>query len=119
MGSRSAETDKLHVPPRPMCPETLRTEMTWEELSGRGVLVAYSVVHIAPTAMVEAGYGRGAPYCVGVVQLEEGPRMSGQILGVDVARPESIRIGSAVEARFLEEGEGDSREVRLAFEAKS
>jgi uncharacterized OB-fold protein len=91
--------------------------MTWNAMSGKGKLIAFSVVHIVPTAMQEAGYGRGNPYCVGVVELDEGPRISGQILGVDVGNPESIAVGTHVEAKFIDRGEGDDRKTFLAFEA--
>jgi uncharacterized OB-fold protein len=43
--------------------------------------------------MVEQGYGRNNPYCTGIVKLEEGPRLSARILGVDAANPQLIQTG--------------------------
>ena len=79
--------------------------MAWESLSGRGTLVAFTTIHIAPTAMVEAGYGRDNPYCTGIVKLDEGPSISAQILGVDSKQPEQIAIGTQVEVIFVEGAE--------------
>jgi uncharacterized OB-fold protein len=84
--------------------------MEWVEFSGLGKLLAFTCVHIAPTAMLEVGYSRSNPYCTGIVQLDEGPGISAQILGVDASRPNEIKIGtrlcvdlaeSAAEGSFL------------------
>ncbi len=115
MGSRCAACDEIHVPPRPFC-NHCEGESEWVELSGRGQLAAFTVVYIAPTAMLEAGYGRKQPYCSGVVELDEGPRISAQILGVDVAHPETITIGTPLRAAFVERGEGEAKRTFLAFE---
>jgi uncharacterized OB-fold protein len=91
--------------------------MVWTELSGKGRLAAFTTVHIAPTAMIEAGYGRDNPYCTGVVELEEGVGISAQILGVDALQPEKITIGTPLEKVFLEQEaapDGEKR-TRLAF----
>ena len=74
---------------------------TGVEMSGKGELVAFTTVHIAPTAMIEAGYGRKNPYCTGIVQLDEGPAISAQILGVDAARPQEIEIGMPLRVTFV------------------
>ncbi len=116
MGSRCRTNGKLYVPPRAMCPESHSTDMEWAEMSGKGNLRAYTVIAVGPTAMVEEGYNIKNPYCAGVVKLEEGPSVTGQILGVDVAHPETIKIGMSLKATFVERGEGDERRTYLAFE---
>ncbi|MEJ2211720.1 MAG: Zn-ribbon domain-containing OB-fold protein [Anaerolineae bacterium] len=116
MGARCASCGALHVPPRALCPACFGGELDWEEMSGRGHLVAFTTVHIAPTAMIEAGYGRQNPYCAGIVQLAEGPAVSAQILGVDPARPEEIQIGTPLRVAFVRRGEGEQVRTYLAFE---
>ncbi len=116
MAAHCADCGALYLPPRSRCPYCGSVEMTWSELSGRGRLSAYTVIHIAPTLMLQAGYGRDKPYCAGVVQLEEGPAISGQILGADASRPETVAIGAPVQVSFVERGEGDARKTFLAFE---
>lgn len=114
MGSRCAATDELFVPPRALCPTTYSDEMVWQELSGDATLVAYTVVNIGPSAMIDAGYDRKNPYCTGIVKLAEGPRMSAQIVGVDTTQPETIAIGTALRVTFVTRGEAEQR--YLAFE---
>jgi uncharacterized OB-fold protein len=92
--------------------------MLWEELSGNGELIAFTTVHIAPTAMIAAGYGRNKPYCSGVVRLEEGPSISAQILGVDSSDPMSIKIGTRLTVEYLERGEGEDKKTFLAFQSQ-
>ncbi|NJN43803.1 MAG: OB-fold domain-containing protein [Anaerolineae bacterium] len=79
--------------------------MTWTEMSGEGKLAAFTVIHIPPTHMAEVGYGRDNPYCSGIVRLNDGPAISAQIMGVDVTKPESIRIDTPLRAEFIEMGE--------------
>lgn len=116
MGSHCRSCGARHVPPRPLCPACYSQEMQWEELGGKGKLVAFTTIYIAPTAMIEAGYGRDNPYCTGIVQLDEGPAISAQILGVDPGRPEQVRIGTPLRVTFVERAEGEKRRTYLAFE---
>jgi uncharacterized OB-fold protein len=90
--------------------------MEWEEMDGHGKLLAFTMVHIAPTAMIEAGYHRNNPYCAGIVQLDEGPAISAQILGVDPNTPVEIEIGAPLHATYVERGEGEAKRTYLAFE---
>jgi hypothetical protein len=115
MGSRCTSCDGLYLPPRPLCPGCFGEEMEWVEMKGDGQLVAFTTVHIALTAMIEAGYGRNDPYCAGVVALDEGPSISAQILGVDETQPQEITIGTPLHVDFLERGEGDEQRTCLAF----
>ena len=115
MGARCESCGAVFVPPRPMCRECHGSEMEWVELSGKGKLAAFTIVHIAPTAMIEAGYGRENPYCAGVVELEEGPMISAQVLGVEVTHPEGIQLGIALELSPVQRGEGENARTALAF----
>ena len=117
MGSRCESCGALHLPPRALCPACYSEETEWVEMSGQGKLVAFTTVHIAPTAMIEAGYDRKNPYCAGIVELENGARISAQILGVDLTRPEAIEIGTPLHVAFVQRGEGEAQRTYLAFEA--
>ena len=116
MGCRNSTSGTLYVPPRSYCSKSHTDDMKWEEMSGKGKLVAYTVITVAPTHMLKAGYGFKNPYCTGIVELEEGPRISGQILGVDVAHPEKIEIGTPVQATFIDRGEGEEKRTFLGFQ---
>ena len=116
MGSQCQLCGTLHVPPRAICPDCYGADMEWVEMSGEGELVAFTTIHIAPTAMLEAGYDRKNPYCTGIVQLAEGPAVSAQILGVDPTKPQEIEIGTPLRVAFIQRGEGEQARTYLAFE---
>lgn len=80
-------------PQRAICPQCQSDEVEVVEFSGKGKLVAYTIIFVPPTHMAEAGYSGKNPYCVGIVELEEGVRITAQILDVDVFAPQSIKIG--------------------------
>ncbi len=117
MGSRCKKCGALFLPPRPFCGQCLGGETEWFQFSGRGKLVSYSVVRVGTTSYEAKGYSRDNPYCWGVVQLDEGPRISALLLGADLSRPDSIKIGQPVEAVFPDEGteEGERNPVTFRF----
>ena len=106
MGTRCKGCKAYVAPPRPICLECGSKNIEWTSLSGKGELEAFTVIHIPPTALVEK-----APYAVGIVKLEEGPMITGRLVGVDIKKPEEIRVGMKVEAAFFEE----AGKVILAF----
>lgn len=116
MGSRDQNTGQVYLPPRPINPVNHSSSMEWTELKGSGKLQAFTIVYIATSAMIEAGYDRKNPYCVGIVKLDEGPMISGLIEGLDVFHPESIKIGIPVRLKFIDRGDAESKKTFLAFE---
>ncbi len=111
MGSRCVKDGALYLPPRALCAQDFSSEMEWVEFRGRGRLAAFSIIYIGPDHMIEAGYGRETPYCAAIIELEEGPKISAQLLDVDVFRPETIHIGMSVQAIYIQR----SQETVLAF----
>ena len=116
MGARCEDCGALYLPPRPMCTACFGKQMSWVEMSGAGKLAAFTAIHIAPTAMIEAGYGRNNPYIAGIIQLEEGPSISAQVLGIAPDQPEQVVIGTPMKVVFVDRGEGEARRTFLAFE---
>jgi len=104
MGSKCKKCGAPSLPPRPLCLKCKSHEIEWTELKGKGKLVAFTVIGVGPPTMIAEGYDRDHPYCSGVVELEEGPRITTQIVGVDVDHPENIKIGTPLTADFLERG---------------
>ena len=115
MGSRCKKCGALYVPPRAICVKCHSSEMEWEEMKGEGKLIAFTCIAVAPPPMMKQGYGRNNPYCSGVVQLDEGPRVDARILGVDTKNPETIKLGMRMKAKFLHI-DGDKPKTYLAFE---
>ena len=50
-----------------------------------------------------AAFADQVPYNVSIVELEEGPRLMTNVVGVD---PASVKVGDAVRVVFTEIGEG-------------
>lgn len=117
VGSHCKNCGHFSVPSKIICPECRSTEVEPHEFSGKGKLAAFSVIYFGPTFMKDFGYGPQNPYVAGIVDLEEGPRVSAQILGLDIAHPESIQIGTPLAVAFIERGEGDAKKVVLGFQA--
>jgi uncharacterized OB-fold protein len=115
MGTRCQSCGTLHLPPRPICTACHGEDLEWAEMSGQGQLIAFTTVHIAPTAMLAEGYGRNNPYCTGIVQLQEGPAISAQILDVDTQQPQNIKIGTPLSVAFIERGNEEAKQTFLAF----
>ena len=117
MGTKCKASGIVYLPPRPYCSVSHSSDMEWVEMSGKGKLEAFTVTLFGPTRMVEAGYGPKNPYCVGVVRLDEGPAISAQILGLDLSKPEEIKIGTPMKLTFINRQEGDAEKTYIGFEA--
>jgi uncharacterized protein len=117
MGSRCDDCQQTYLPPRPMCPQCYGEKMSWSQLPETGKLVAFTSIYIAPTAMIEAGYGRDNPYISGIVELENGIRISAQVLGLDAAQPEKVRIGTPLKAEYIDRGQDQEVKSFLVFKA--
>jgi uncharacterized protein len=78
---------------RPMCSECQSFESEPVPASGRGTIWSFTTTHHS--------FGRtwkeAVPYTVVVVELEEGPRMTSNLVQAD---PEAIRVGLPVEVVF-------------------
>ena len=93
MGVRCRSSGKLSAVPRPVCAFCHSKDIEWYEFSGKGTLGTFTCISVVPVAMGKRGYGRDNPYCTGVVNLEEGPRVSALIVGVDGNNPQDIKTG--------------------------
>jgi uncharacterized OB-fold protein len=85
-------------------------------VKGRGKLAAFTCIYIPPPSMVAQGYDRKHPYCVGIVELDDGGRVDARIEGVDPTNPESMEIGMPMKVKFLHRTVGEKTESCLAFE---
>ena len=116
IGSRCKDCGHVSIPQRLICRVCHSDQAEQIEFSGFGTLATFTVIYVPPTEMVEAGYNAKNPYCVGIVALEEGPRISAQIVGLDLADPGKIKIGMPVFKTVVERGPEDKRKKVLAFE---
>lgn len=84
---------KVFFPIGPVCPDCFSLDLGWKQVSGRGTISSFVVFRQAFFAF----YKDSIPYAVAQVQLEEGPRFNGNVLGAD---PADLRIGMKVEVTF-------------------
>jgi len=84
MAAKCGKCGTLLLPPRPMCTKCFSTGFKWVELKGKGKLLSYTVIHVSPVQFQSM-----TPYTVGIVELEDGPRLPGMIRGVE---PQKIRV---------------------------
>ncbi len=82
-------------PVRQLCTECLGEEVEWVQASGRGTLFTFGIMH----QRYHPGFVDDLPYNVAVVELEEGPRLNTNIVGVE---NEALRVGMPVEVVFEE-----------------
>jgi len=96
MGVRCRSCGHLSAQARPVCPSCRGNDMEWFRFSGKGRLDTFTCISIVTRAMEGKGYGRYNPSCSGIVTLEEGPRISALVLGVDGANPQGIKTDAEV-----------------------
>jgi scaffold protein (connect acetoacetyl-CoA thiolase and HMG-CoA synthase) len=95
VGAQCPKCSKTYFPPRPVCPDCRRASvgrMKPRQMSGRGKVLTFTVVH-----QPADGFELQVPYVIALVELEEGARVMSQI--VDVA-PDKVETGLPVEACF-------------------
>jgi uncharacterized OB-fold protein len=90
---RCAACGHLRYPISSICPRCLSPEAAWTPVSGRGTVLTYAIFDRAYHPSRE---GR-IPYVVALVQLEEGPRMFGDL--VDAA-PDAVAVDAPVAVMF-------------------
>jgi uncharacterized protein len=83
----------LRHPPGPMCPSCgAMGKAGYVVAAGTGEVYSYVVHHHPPVP------GKKLPIVIALVQLPEGVRMTGELLGV---KPDEVRIGLPVRAEFV------------------
>lgn len=90
--------------------------MEWVEMKGDGRLVAFTAIAVGPSSTIEEGYDRDNPYLVGIVELDEGPKISGRIRGLDAKKPEDVKVGTPLTMEFMEQEQGNR--CFVAFKAR-
>jgi uncharacterized OB-fold protein len=86
----------FHTYFEPWCNKCGHEGVHWEQLSGRGRIWANCRFH----RLYFAGFESDLPYNVAMVELEEGPRMVTNIVGLPTGALEEMPYGMAVEAVF-------------------
>ena len=93
--SRCESCSRYVHPPQPVCPGCLHEALTFEVVSGRGQVYAFSIMHLPGVPGLEPPFG------VVVVELDEQPGLLtvGNLLGCPL---NDIRVGMRVKVTFEE-----------------
>ena len=91
----SPSSDRYVFYPRVLAPGTLADDLEWREISGAASLYTYTVAY-RPVAPHFAG---DVPQILAVVEWDEGPRFSTEIVNAD---PMRSRVGMRVKPVFFD-----------------
>jgi uncharacterized OB-fold protein len=83
----------IRYPISHVCPECLSGQFDWADLSGRGTVHSTIVFH----QVYHQAFASEVPYNVSLIQLEEGPRLFSNVVGLP---PSDVKVGDRVEAIF-------------------
>jgi uncharacterized protein len=90
---RCGACGRCFFPPSNRCQHCWSDDVAWEPVSGRGRLFSFTVFHRAYAAEL----ADQLPYVVGIVELEEGPRLITNVVG---CAPADVRVDMPVEVAF-------------------
>lgn len=84
---------KFWFPPTELCAHCLSDHTGWEQVSGKGKLFSFVVVH----RVYHPYFAEKVPYVVALVELAEGPRLLSNVVGIN---PAEVRCNIGVEVVF-------------------
>jgi len=92
IGTRCESCGRYYFPPRSFCPDCRRGGRIVEyRFPGTGKVVTYTVIRSASEQ-----FENTTPYVLAIIQLDEGPRLTAQV----VAKPEEVEVGTRVRSVF-------------------
>lgn len=95
VGHKCGNCNNVYFPPRDVCPTCHREsigKMQPLDLSGKGEIVSFTVVHDSPPP-----FKRQRPYVMAIIKLEDGPSLTAQVVDCD---PSEVEIGKRVRSVF-------------------
>ncbi len=82
-----------YFPTRKLCPKCRRKgKLVPKQFSGKGKIYSFTEVTSGPV-----GFELEVPYVLGIIELEEGPKLTAQVVGVS---EKDVKIGDSVEMVF-------------------
>ena len=104
---------KVYFPPRDVCPICHREsigKMKEEQLSGKGEIESFTVVHEVPSP-----FTRQRPYILAIIKLDEGPSITAQVVDCDPGEVEIGKRVSTVFRKIAQQGEAGIIEYGYKF----
>ncbi|RLF45866.1 transcriptional regulator [Thermococci archaeon] len=100
IGNKCNNCGQIMLPPRKFCLKCGKSNLEEIELTGKGKIDVFTVIHVPPPFMKDK-----APYVVAIVEMDEGPKIMGRLIDINPEEPEKIKSGMKVEFRSLEEND--------------
>ena len=112
IGSKCLQCGEVFFPMRVICPKCRRKgQLEPIKFNGNGKIMSYSVIH-TPTDE----FKNISPYAVAIIELEEGAKITSQIVDCN---PDEIEIGQGVELVFRKiREEGDEGVISYGYKFK-
>jgi len=82
----------VNFPPRVVCPKCGSREFETVTLAGSGTLLTHTIIRVPP-----GPYEDQAPYAVGIAEMDDGVRLTAQVVDCDFA---DLRVGMRVKVEF-------------------
>ncbi len=98
LATQCPSCSKTWAPPRPACPDCLQPTK-WTELSGKGELISWSILHYAPKMLADT---LQTPYVLAYVKLEGADTLFAHLLNVN-GDLSQLQYGLSVEIVYNQE----------------
>lgn len=95
MGLKCNDCGAYTCPPKMTCQECTGSNLEVVEMSGKGEIKTFTTVFVAPE-----GREGEAPYTIVLVELEEGPWITGNLIDIDPAKADMKLIGKKVKLGY-------------------
>lgn len=106
MFQRCTECSHIRWPAAPMCPECLQRGGEWVEVSKAGTIWSFAIYEVA----YDDAHLPDLPYNVALVDLDAGPRLITNIVGI---ANDQLEVGMRVTAVFVD-GQGGLKLVKFS-----
>ena len=109
IGSKCTTCSGHFFPTREVCPKCRRKgKLEKVQFAGKGTIYSFTEIDSAPS-----GFEEQTPYVLAIVQLDEGARLTAQVVDV---RASDIKIGDKVKAVFIMiQKDGDECLIHYGF----
>ena len=101
LGTKCGNCGRIYFPPVEICRDCHRKsfgKMVGIELSGQGKIVSYTIIHDGPET-----FKAQIPYVMAIIELDDGPQVTGQIVDVSLQKDEAIHRNELPENNFRKE----------------
>jgi uncharacterized OB-fold protein len=100
IGKKCPTCSSLYFPSRDVCLKCGSIEMQEHKFIGKGTIATFTIIRtpiVDPEEEISEKFSRSIPYNLAIIQLEEGPLLTSEIVD---CTPDKIKIGEKVEVVF-------------------